>query len=463
MEYPSIIIGENGVGKTTYLKNQFNEIDCEDKEKIFVSTEDYSYINNLFKPENSKGKDNGNDVNTFEKNSDQNMRKYQLKEHKLIKNSNTLVFILRDVEEYLFKNFRIHCFFNISSPNNNQTFITVQVKNNKKDQEVTSPTIGLYNIIIPFLELFLYDFKYFYLDEPFYGIHPVLKEKVVNCFIKECKDRNCNLVISSHHPSVITYETIEYLRFYNKDKLEKIRFDKLNNEIEKNICKNTLLNNKLALFSQKILIVEGITDKIFFGILFKDNREVGIIECGGGGHIPKLINIMPVNTYGIVDNDNKHKNIGEKYKKSGLDEDILERIVLLPKEYHVLEEFFSYYDSNEKMDEIIDKKLKNSSAFSILCQKYKIFDPFKIKKYIDENNFNEITNQIKKEHKRVKLSKCKKVIKNYLLKYPEGEIKEIINHNFKEEKDFEGLKELKNDLKERMNVLNKIKERIEKL
>ncbi len=129
-------------------------------------------------------------------------------------------------------------------------------------------------------------------DEPELHLHPRWQKIFLNLFCELAPERNNQFLIATHSPVFVSPETIQnVVRIYNP--LNQGSHKVSLKEIDDLPTKKQLVrminsqNNERMFFADKVVLVEGISDRIVLGSLvesaleyFKDNRSIEVIDVG---------------------------------------------------------------------------------------------------------------------------------------------------------------------------------------
>ena len=157
------------------------------------------------------------------------------------------------------------------------------------------------------------------IDEPELHIHPTWQKKMLGMLLQIQRDRDLQMIIVTHSPNFVTMDTIENTyRVYREDgNSNVIKFNQEGNTHEiKDIYRmiNTL-GFQIVLFTDKVVLVEGQTDRIIFNSIIewslrndggRLSDSIEVIEAGGKnnfGRLRKLLHDFKVNVYTIADLD----------------------------------------------------------------------------------------------------------------------------------------------------------------
>ncbi|XOV85275.1 MAG: AAA family ATPase [bacterium] len=130
-------------------------------------------------------------------------------------------------------------------------------------------------------------------DEPELHLHPRWQRIFLRLFGELASERNNQFIIATHSPVFVSQETIQsVVRVYRRPN-EGSRMVALRDlpELPSNKQLVRMINsqnNERLFFADKVVLVEGITDRIIIGSLielgterFRDNRSVEVIDVGG--------------------------------------------------------------------------------------------------------------------------------------------------------------------------------------
>lgn len=130
-------------------------------------------------------------------------------------------------------------------------------------------------------------------DEPELHLHPRWQRMFLRLFNELSPERNNQFIIATHSPVFVAPETVQNVtRTYRKPnegsyKVSLRDMDSLP-EKKKLVRMINSQNNERLFFADKVILVEGITDRIVFGSLvekgveyFRDSRSIEVIDVGG--------------------------------------------------------------------------------------------------------------------------------------------------------------------------------------
>jgi len=286
------------------------------------------------------------------------------------------------------------------------------------------------------------------IDEPELHIHPPMQKRILEFFQKLAFEKNIQLILITHSPTFINYEVMSSItRFYINEE-GSTSFKKLENtdNYKKTITLINIYHNEKMFFADKIILVEGIGDRVFWETLIQREQlqeTIEVLDVGGKHNFEeyqKILNDMGVQYLVIADLDyideigdealrklfkfdqkRCGKEIKQKNSKDGkqLCEDIEEAInnnciteglkdtfSYLKSRFIDLDRKNLTQDDCSKLDEFIEKKYKeNLFIFKFGDLEYYLkeikvntfltnskADPEKIKEYFDNNKEVEIKN-----------------------------------------------------------------------
>ncbi|HAT9088339.1 TPA: AAA family ATPase [Legionella pneumophila subsp. pneumophila] len=127
------------------------------------------------------------------------------------------------------------------------------------------------------------------IDEAELHLHPKWQKTLVNLFIRLSEATGNQFVISTHSPTFISSDSIQYVsRVFSKEQKSHIVRLNYNNLPEaKHLLKIiNSQNNERIFFADEVVLVEGISDRIFFEALFdyygrSNSRIIEIINVDG--------------------------------------------------------------------------------------------------------------------------------------------------------------------------------------
>lgn len=155
------------------------------------------------------------------------------------------------------------------------------------------------------------------IDEPELHIHPNLQQKVLGLIQESIIDLKMQFIIATHSPVFVNEKTIDSLmRFYQENNYTKVV--KLNNipvSMRNKIRLLDYTNSSIIFFNEKIVLLEGYPDKLFFKIFLENyekrkNRKIENLEfldMGPSGEYTNWKNILDkfkIKTYLLADADN---------------------------------------------------------------------------------------------------------------------------------------------------------------
>lgn len=168
-----------------------------------------------------------------------------------------------------------------------------------------------------FKRLFVILFYFFHpeyniilIDEPELHLHPSIIKKLL--FILKEKDLQKQIFLTTHHPTFIQASCLQYVWRISKNKNESTVIHGLNSS---NINVDRFVqeindDNSSMLFSDKVLLVEGISDKIFMQEIldrfYQKEKDIKVVYTGGKGTVDlyaELCNIFNIPCAIMLDGD----------------------------------------------------------------------------------------------------------------------------------------------------------------
>jgi len=144
---------------------------------------------------------------------------------------------------------------------------------------------GFRRIFIILFYFFHPQYKIILIDEPELHLHPSLIKKLLTILTQE--ELNKQIFLTTHHPAFIQADYLKYVWRVTRLKSTTVhgfsghKFDRLVQEIND--------DNSSMLFSDKVLLVEGVSDYIFMKEIIKKfylkDKEVKVVYTGGKGSV----------------------------------------------------------------------------------------------------------------------------------------------------------------------------------
>lgn len=153
------------------------------------------------------------------------------------------------------------------------------------------------------------------IDEPELHLHPQWQNSLLEILELVRERYKCQIILATHSPAFIKPNTINYvLRCYKEGTKSKVvslqNFESYDKD-KVSIINSS--NNEKLFFAEKVVLVEGITDKIFFEkviSVFKAEHNIStiieVIDVGGKGNLQKYKEVceaMNITNYIIADLD----------------------------------------------------------------------------------------------------------------------------------------------------------------
>ncbi|WP_131783775.1 AAA family ATPase [Legionella gresilensis] len=214
--------------------------------------------------------------------------------------------------------------WNIICKNSNTNQYELELKKNGQRFLISSASSGE-------IELLTYLFVIYFLnvreaviiiDEAELHLHPHWQKLLFDLFIKLSKKTHNQFIISTHSPSFITPSSIEFVSrvfsFENQSKI--IRLNKQDFPNAKHLLQIiNSQNNEIVFFADEVVLVEGVSDRIFFKALFNyfyvsnpksvkesPSKVIEFIEVGGKNRFKiymKLLQLLCIKCAIIADLD----------------------------------------------------------------------------------------------------------------------------------------------------------------
>lgn len=141
-------------------------------------------------------------------------------------------------------------------------------------------------------------------DEPELHLHPRWQRVLIDLFEQLTRDTGNQFVMATHSPTFVSPSSIEYVsRIFSVDQQSQIvRMDPKNLPDSKHLF--NLINshnNERLFFTNKVVLVEGITDRLVFEKIFEEvylgsglqgAPDVEIINIGGKGVFPAYSRVL---------------------------------------------------------------------------------------------------------------------------------------------------------------------------
>ncbi|MFB6212937.1 MAG: ATP-dependent endonuclease, partial [Candidatus Magasanikbacteria bacterium] len=118
----------------------------------------------------------------------------------------------------------------------------------------------------------------FIIDEPELHLHPQIQKKYLDLINKESKNKDIQFVLVTHSDEFINHETISNIhRFYIENNFTKTKHpgNSLKSSDEELIKLLDYTENSRVFFSEKVLLVEGPDDRVFFNRLLDKYAKRG--------------------------------------------------------------------------------------------------------------------------------------------------------------------------------------------
>jgi putative ATP-dependent endonuclease of the OLD family len=140
-------------------------------------------------------------------------------------------------------------------------------------------------------------------DEPELHLHPRWQKIFLGLFRDLAPERKCQFIITTHSPTFVTPDTINSItRVFREADVgsARVALKDVNLPEKKSLVRMiNSQNNERLFFADKVILVEGITDRLVLGSLlesaaarFRNSVAVEIIEVGGKGNFRDYRSIL---------------------------------------------------------------------------------------------------------------------------------------------------------------------------
>lgn len=179
--------------------------------------------------------------------------------------------------------------FGIIPINKRDNIYEIVLRTNHENIKITSASSGEKEIINLLLGIFAFNVKegVVIIDEPDLHLHPRWQKILLELFNDLYNERKIQFFIVTHSPQFITNQFIKNtFRVYKESETSKIFIPK-SEDMEKSDIKDifqivNVLNNEKIFFSDKVILVEGVIDRIIYEkilkVLQKTNNNSEVIE-----------------------------------------------------------------------------------------------------------------------------------------------------------------------------------------
>ena len=191
--------------------------------------------------------------------------------------------------------------FKIKAIKKQDNIYEIALEKNHESIKITSASSGEKEIINLLLGIFAFNVKegIVIIDEPELHLHPRWQKILLELFNDLYNERKIQFFITTHSPQFITSQFIKNtFRIYREDETSKIFIPK-SKDMENSGIKDifqivNVLNNEKIFFADKVILVEGVADRIIYERILKqlqkikENTEIiEIIEVFGKDNFEK--------------------------------------------------------------------------------------------------------------------------------------------------------------------------------
>lgn len=139
-------------------------------------------------------------------------------------------------------------------------------------------------------------------DEPELHLHPRWQRIFLSLFRDLAPARHCQFVITTHSPIFVTPDTINSITrvFRTEGGSSRVALKDVDLPLKKNLVRMiNSQNNERLFFADKVVLVEGITDRLVLTSLleaaalrFRNSSAIEVVEVGGKGSFPEYQSIL---------------------------------------------------------------------------------------------------------------------------------------------------------------------------
>jgi len=220
----------------------------------------------------------------------------------------------------------------IEKPNLNKLQYIIKFIQNKTELPLKQLSSGERGIIHLIFSIFGFDLKdgMMFIDEPEIHIHPQLQKKYLKIIQDAIIELDLQFIIATHSPVFVNENTVEgLLRFYKNDEgfTKIVKPTTIPIDMRNKIRMLNYTNSATAFFNNRIILVEGYPDKIFFNVFFNnykrrkniDFEDIEFLDMGSKDEFEKwrdFLNEFKIKPFLLADCDNlKNDAISGDYAK----------------------------------------------------------------------------------------------------------------------------------------------------
>jgi len=182
----------------------------------------------------------------------------------------------------------------------------INLKKQHKNMLISRASSGEKEILSLLMGIFAFNIKggLIFLDEPDLHLHPRWQRLFLDLFIQLSKERNIQFFIATHSPQFVSTKSLKNTyRVYKEDDTSKI-YSPVIKETKDSDTKDifqiiNVLNNEKIFFADKILLVEGVVDRIIYEKILKlikkkirNTETVEVLEVYGKDNFKKFTEFM---------------------------------------------------------------------------------------------------------------------------------------------------------------------------
>lgn len=197
------------------------------------------------------------------------------------------------------------------------------VKTNEGKESIQRMGAGFKRLFVILFYLYHPDYKILLIDEPELHLHPSIIKKFLK--ILDSNNLDTQVLMTTHHPTFVQAKYLSNIwrvarnkekstAIYKFNKTYKLKSDRFIQEIND--------DNSAMLFSDKVLLVEGVSDRILMrGLIdkfYNKNKSIKVVFVGGIGDISlyeKICQIFNIPYSVMVDGDGLDFIFDQKFNK----------------------------------------------------------------------------------------------------------------------------------------------------
>ncbi len=179
---------------------------------------------------------------------------------------------------------------------------------NISGRPITRMGEGFKRIFVILFYLFHPQYRIILIDEPALHLHPFLIKKLL--YILDDKRLKNQVFLTTHHPTFVQAFYLKNIWRVSRDEITtKVNSFKKGIDTER-LVQEINDDNSGMLFSDKVLLVEGVSDKIFMKEMlkrfYKKEKDIKVVDMGGKGVVDiyaEICNVFDIPYAVILDRD----------------------------------------------------------------------------------------------------------------------------------------------------------------